>query len=626
MTKRYAGILPARTAAAVLLLACGSAAAAAGAAPSAAAGPTMFRGDPQLSGVYHTSPAYGLGGVKFSFPTGGPIRSTAAIAGATVYFGSDDGYLYAADAQTGTERWRFKTGGMVRSSPAVVNGIVYFASRDGNLYALTAASGRQLWKMAFGKDLGPQNYWDYYLSSPIIADGNLYIGSGDGFLYVLQAKNGRLVWKFDAQSRIRSTPALSGNSVVFGTMSGHVYALDRTSGTQRWKFATEGASRKFGDKGNDTTSIFSSPSIGGGVVTAGGRDGYLYGIDLATGTQKWKVTEDGSSWILSTGIEDGTVYVGGGSALVVQALDLQTGVEKWHFAVKGAVFSSISIAGDAIYFSDLTGSVYALDKNKGTQLWRFPLGRNAFSTPVIANGIVYASSDAGTLFALDGTNVAPSPAPVRRVVYRQGMKSPDDFNWFVNDVDLTVLNYFKGAGYEQVDAAQLIQLMKDQETSHGRSVVVFADSKMPLELDEQGSATPLIRRYLNAGGKVAFLGIDPVALHYDPKTGVVDNIDYTIAQRVLGVTFPPPNIGTGYYTSTPTVEGRRWGLHGAFVSNGVIDSHQDVTTLALDEFGMASSWVKNYGGPEGTGVLQLSMPRTEPTDMAQYLAAVEHGL
>ena len=314
----------------------------------------MFRGNPQLTGVYDSKPVYALHGVKFTFKTDGPIRGTPAVVDGVAYFGSGDGNFYAIDAQSGKERWRFTTGGGVHSSPAVFSGNVYFASRDGYLYALSGADGKQRWKFALGKELGNQNYWDYYLSSPSIFAGTLYIGSGDGNVYALDPQTGSRLWKFDAGSRVRSTPAVTRDAVVFGTMSGHVYAINRKDGKQIWKFATKGATNKFADRGNDTTSIFSSPSIGNGVVAIGGRDAFVYGIDLASGKQKWKTTHDGSSWILSTAIAGANVYVGSGSASIVQAADLQTGKEKWRFKTVGAVFSSLTLAGDVIYFADFS--------------------------------------------------------------------------------------------------------------------------------------------------------------------------------------------------------------------------------------------------------------------------------
>ena len=226
---------------------------------------------------------------------------------------------------------------------------------------------------------------------------------------------------------------------MFGTMDGHVIALRPNDGSQLWKFATKGASNHFADVGNDTTSLPTSASIADGVVTIGGRDGYIYGLDLATGAQKWRTTHDGSSWILSTAIKDHALYVGSGSALIVQAAELTSGAELWRFKTAGAVFSSLTLAGDAIYFSDFAGNLYAVNRKTGAEYWRFPMGQRSLSTPILGDGVVYCAADDGVLYALDGsTDSRRAPAtPARRVVYWGGKKSEKAFSWFANDIDIT---------------------------------------------------------------------------------------------------------------------------------------------------------------------------------------------
>ena len=60
-----------------------------------------------------------LRGVKWKFPTGGRVVASAVARDAIVYFGSDDGNLYAVDAATGRQVWKFATAGPVSSTPAV---------------------------------------------------------------------------------------------------------------------------------------------------------------------------------------------------------------------------------------------------------------------------------------------------------------------------------------------------------------------------------------------------------------------------------------------------------------------------------------------------------------------------
>jgi outer membrane protein assembly factor BamB len=589
---------------------------------------TMFRGDAQGTGNYSAKPVYALDGVRFTFKTGAAIRSTPALANGVLYFGSGDKNFYAIDARSGTERWRFNTGGAVNSSPAISNNQVYFSSRDGYLYALSTDAGREKWKFKLGKDLGDDNYWDFYLSSPILIGDRLYIGSGAGRLYAIDARSGRLAWTFDAGSRIRSTPAMTSEELVFGTMDGHVVALRLSDGSQLWKFATKGASNHFADVGNDTTSLFTSPSIADGVVTIGGRDAYIYGLDLATGAQIWRTTHDGSSWILSTAIKDHALYVGSGSALIVQAAELKSGVELWRFKTTGAVFSSLTLAGDVIYFSDFAGNIYAVNRLTGVEYWRFPMGQRSLSTPVLGDGVVYCAADDGVLYALDGsTDSRRAPAkPVRRVVYWEGKKNEKAFSWFANDIDITIRSYFEAAGYERMNAVQLAQFMTRESAGDARSVVVFADNKIPASVVRVDSDRATIRQYLNAGGKVAVFGPNPLAYRPDPKTGEVEKADFDVPRRVFGIRFPELARVNGFYVSNTTSVGERWGLRGTFVGIDPIEPAEASAVLALDEFGMASSWVKSYGGREGTGLLQLTIPRSTPADLAPFLAAVERGL
>ncbi|AOZ91794.1 PQQ-binding-like beta-propeller repeat protein [Paenibacillus crassostreae] len=80
---------------------------------------------------------------KWSFKTEGPIHSSPATDGATIYgaggnHNSDKnlGVIYALDAITGEEKWTFRTDANIYSSPALNNGILYIGSDDGNVYAI----------------------------------------------------------------------------------------------------------------------------------------------------------------------------------------------------------------------------------------------------------------------------------------------------------------------------------------------------------------------------------------------------------------------------------------------------------------------------------------------------------
>jgi eukaryotic-like serine/threonine-protein kinase len=118
----------------------------------------MFRGNPALTGVAAGNLPDKLS-LLWSFKTGGPIKSSAAIVEGRVFIGSGDGQVYALELGDGKKAWAAKTGGPVDSSPLVLGGRVFFGSVDNSLYAVEAASGKQIWKYETGdKILGAPNW------------------------------------------------------------------------------------------------------------------------------------------------------------------------------------------------------------------------------------------------------------------------------------------------------------------------------------------------------------------------------------------------------------------------------------------------------------------------------------
>ena len=83
---------------------------------------SMFRGDAAHTGVAGTQAPRQLHRVKWTFPTGDRIVSSPVYRDGVVYFGGDDGNVYAVDASSGTQRWKHKTNGPVASTPALAGG------------------------------------------------------------------------------------------------------------------------------------------------------------------------------------------------------------------------------------------------------------------------------------------------------------------------------------------------------------------------------------------------------------------------------------------------------------------------------------------------------------------------
>ena len=154
---------------------------------SLAADWAQYRGGPELRGVAEGKLAAKLD-LLWSYKTGGPVKSSAAIVSGNVFVGSDDGFLYSLSLATGKTNWTFKTGGSVESSPLVHEGKVFFGSDEPMFYALDAKTGKQIWKFPVGDKMpGAPNL----VRAPNGKDWNVVFGNHDAKLYCLDAATGK---------------------------------------------------------------------------------------------------------------------------------------------------------------------------------------------------------------------------------------------------------------------------------------------------------------------------------------------------------------------------------------------------------------------------------------------------
>lgn len=586
-------------------------------APSA-----TFRGSADHAGVYAPPPGHAFGGIRWSFATGGSVRSSPAVAGAVVYVGSTDGGLYALDERDGRLRWRYDAGSAVAASPAVGGGLVYGQSYDGAVFAVRAADGHEVWKrslgpaapLAWGHESG-----DVYRSSPVLAGAQLLIGGLDGRLYALDARTGDVGWQLQTGGRIWSSPAVRDGAVYVGSQDGKLYCADLRSGALRWTFATDGAALRSAEFGYDRRTIQSSPSVAGGIVYVGSRDGTLYAVDAANGTLRWRF-DNSVFWSNTTpAIDGGFVYDGNSDGHFVQAVDARTGAQAWKFTTQAPVFASPAVAGDAVYTGDWNGTLYALDAHSGAAFWQWrSFGRRIMSSAAIDGGHLIFGSDDGRVYDL-----RLAPVALARAVYF------DDAHRTSSHLrsSAALRDFFVKRGYAVLDDAGLAAFLRDRIADHARSVLVFAIDDLPASVVGDVPAHGLFRRYLDAGGKVVWPGIPPLMMPSDPKTGMGDllHVERDASATLLGVSFSRANFDA--LDAVPTAAGTAWGLTGTMYAGWDADPASVTTVLAEDEQHLAGAWVRTYGGPPGTGFVQLQLNGTVELPAANLVSlqlAAEH--
>jgi outer membrane protein assembly factor BamB len=311
----------------------------------------------------------------FSTLTGGPVRSSPAIAANKIIFGSDDGSIRAADGTTGDTLWSFATGGPVVSSPAVDASCstVVVGSDDGFVYALDC-SGGLLWSFPTG---GPVRSSPLIVTLPLrSAAQRAIVGSEDGSIYALDLSTGAPVWVMPTGGPVDSSPALMTNvgpggitEIVVGSADGMARGLDAGSGALLWSMdvggPVEGAPALVPGSGPDPCKAF--VAVG---VPVGGTTGSVKSLDCSTGEVLWTTDLDtvpvGSPALAPTGSGK-------------PAKPRSRKPDRPRFA---SVFDVLVGGAD--------GTLHALEGATGAEAWSAPLGGDT-SSPAVADGMVFSS-------------------------------------------------------------------------------------------------------------------------------------------------------------------------------------------------------------------------------------------
>src|SRR5579862_9637195 len=133
----------------------------------------------------------------------------------------------------GLEKWRFQTGNVILGSPVVgSNGHVYFGSDDGCVYALDS-NGNYLWSYQTGSIVR---------STPLLGPNTVFVGSYDNNLYALDSSTGQLKWSFvtPAVTVGASAPTMGPNGLLYLSSHYELYAINSVTGALVWSVEEDG--------------------------------------------------------------------------------------------------------------------------------------------------------------------------------------------------------------------------------------------------------------------------------------------------------------------------------------------------------------------------------------------------
>jgi outer membrane protein assembly factor BamB len=155
---------------------------------------------------------------KSALSEGSYWLSRPVLDGNVVYVGGLDDRMHAFAATNGLELWNVRTRNWVAGSALSRSGMVYFGSNDGNVYAVDSGSGFVKWTAH--TQLAVQSQPETGIMG---GTETVFVGSTDKSVYAIDGGTGSIVWKGPAAG-IAGSPLFYSNSIIFGAGDGKVYS------------------------------------------------------------------------------------------------------------------------------------------------------------------------------------------------------------------------------------------------------------------------------------------------------------------------------------------------------------------------------------------------------------------
>jgi len=341
----------------------------------------------------------------FGFPNGVSAFAQPSVVSGRVFVGTDTGYVYSLDAETGCVYWSYKTVSNVRNAIVIApisgyDGVKYaafFGDLQSHLYAVDAETGQLLWR-----DRVEEHFTDRITAAPVYYKGVLYVPVSS--------------WEeFSA----------ANEDYPCCTSQGAVVAVNADTGDHIWKTYVIPERPKPVRKNSKGTQLYAP--AGGSV---------------------WNTpTVDDKRGVIYFGTGDATTYPAAKTSDSVMALDMKTGAIKWTYQVHrndsflggcfgkdkpdncpkvigpdwdipcSPVLTTLPDGRDVIIVGTKPGDVLALDPDKdGAVIWRVNIAqkgeRGIQWGGAIHNGFGYFGLTGGGMVKLklsDGSKVWYQP-------------------------------------------------------------------------------------------------------------------------------------------------------------------------------------------------------------------------
>ena len=284
--------------------------------------------------------------------SGGPVAGLNKI-----FIGSENGKIYALDAETGEVSWQGNVKGEIINAPAVNSGVVVVNSASGIMKAFNAENGEELWKIE--QDVPALTLRG--ISPPVIASGGVLVGTGKGGVNVYLLEKGQQGWETDIGEPTGSTelervidvdsaPVVFGDKVYAVSSRGNLAAIELKSGRILWK-------RQY--------SSYRQIAIYRNTIFLTNLRGHIYAIDRVNGIERWSNLTLTNRNVTGPAVINDYIVVGDFEGYL-HWLNQETGdIVARHEVDSSGVHSTPTVVNNVLYSQSRDGDLQAIETPKG---------------------------------------------------------------------------------------------------------------------------------------------------------------------------------------------------------------------------------------------------------------------